>query len=357
MTPLTREMVEAASLGGCLLGGGGGGSLARGRAIGELAVQVGQPRLARLEELAESAVIVTVSAVGAPAAEHQFCTPMYYVRAVELLRRSGLDIAGLITSENGGLATLNGWFQSAVLDIPVVDAPCNGRAHPTGTMGSIGLNKLAGYVSRQAAVGGSPDRGAYTEIVVSAQVAEAARLVRQAAVSAQGMVAVARNPVSVAYARQHAAGGAVSQAIELGKRMLAAGPAGAAPAAAGFLSGEVVATGEVCDLALETAGGFDVGRLGIRAGKAEYRLTFWNEFMTLEREGRRLATFPDLIATVDASSGLPLPTADLRDGARVALVIAPRRSLILGAGMRDPELFRDAEKAVGLDIIRYSFKD
>ena len=353
MRRLTREMMEAASLGGCLLGGGGGGSLARGRAIGEMAVQVGQPRLAALDELPADALVVTVSAVGAPAAEHQFCTPMHYVRAVELLRRGGLEIAGMITSENGGLASLNGWFQSAVLDIPVVDAPCNGRAHPTGTMGSIGLHKLEGYVSRQAAVGGDPDRGAYTEVVVSAQVAEAARLVRQAAVAAGGMVAVARNPVSVAYAREHAAAGGISQAIELGRRMLASGPAGAAAAAADFLGGEVVATGEVGDLALETTGGFDLGRLSVSAGAAEYRLTFWNEFMTLERDGRRLATFPDLITTVDASSGQPLPTADLRNGMRVALVTAPKRRLILGAGMRDPELLREAEKSLGVDLLGY----
>jgi DUF917 family protein len=78
--------------------------------------------------------------------------------------------------------------------------------------------------------------------------------------------------------------------------------------------------------------------------------------MTLENQGRRLATFPDLIATVDAVTGLPLPTADLRNGAQVALVIAPASRLILGAGMRDRELFAEAEKAVGLDITRYAFK-
>ena len=357
MKRLTREMIEAASLGGCLLGGGGGGALAKGRSMGELALQVGQPRLAGLDELAADALLVTVSAVGAPAAEGQFCTPMHYVRAVELLRESGLAIAGLVTSENGGLASINGWFQSAVLDIPVVDAPCNGRAHPMGTMGSIGLHKLEGYVSRQAAAGGDPQRGAYTELVVSAGVAEAARLVRQAAVSAGGMVAVARNPVTAAYAREHAAPGAISQAIELGRIMLAARPAGAAAAAAEFLGGQLAATGVVRRLALETRGGFDLGRLVVDDGSAEYELSFWNEYMTLERGGRRLATFPDLIATVDAASGLPLPTADLRDGMRVALVTAPKRSLILGAGVRDPELFREAEKTLGLEIIRYSFKD
>ncbi len=359
MIPITADMIEAASLGGCLLGGGGGGSMEKGMAIGRLALEVGLPRLASIDEMPAGATIVTASAVGAPAAERQFCKPMHYVRAVELLRAGGVAIDGLVTSENGGLATLNGWFQSAVLGIPVVDAPCNGRAHPTGTMGSMGLHRLDGYVSRQAAAGGNPDAGAYTEIAVSAALAEAARLVRQAAVSAGGMVAVARNPVTAAYAREHAAVGAIGRAIEVGKRMLAArqkGAVGVAAAAAGFLGGEVVAEGEVEEVSLETRGGFDVGRLAVRSGGTDLELTFWNEYMTLERRGERLATFPDLIATVDASNGRPLPTAEVRRGLPVAVVTVPAAKLILGAGMRDPALFRDAEEAVGLSIIRYSFK-
>ena len=144
-----------------------------------LALDAGLPKLASLEELPEDAVLVTVSAVGAPAAAGQFCTPMHYVRAVELLKERGLRVDGLITSENGGLASVNGWFQSAVLGIPVVDAPCNGRAHPMGTMGSIGLHAKLDYVSRQAAAGGNPETGKYVELAVAGSIVEASRLIRQ----------------------------------------------------------------------------------------------------------------------------------------------------------------------------------
>ena len=64
-------------------------------------------------------------------------------------------------------------------------------------------------LSVQAAAGGDPAQGRHIELVVSASLSSASQMVRQAAVCAGGMVAVARNPVSVAYARENAAPGAV----------------------------------------------------------------------------------------------------------------------------------------------------
>jgi hypothetical protein len=356
MTRIDKDLVEAAVMGGCLLGGGGGGSMEEGRRIGRLAVETGLPRIVTPEELPPDAVVVTVSAVGAPAAPDQFCTPMHYVRAVRLLSEGGLKIGGLITSENGGHASVNGWFQSAVLDIPVVDAPCNGRAHPMGTMGSIGLHRLEGYVSRQTAAGGNPDTGRYTEFTVAAGIVEASRLVRQSAISAGGMVAVARNPVSPAYIKENAAPGALSQAINLGRKMLetsAKSPGAAAQAAADHLGGEVIAEGVVEEAALETKGGFDVGKIRVSDGTRMYELPFWNEYMALDLGGERLATFPDLIATVDLETGNPLPTASVRKGCRVAVLRIPKEKLILGAGMRDPALLGEIEKILDIKILKY----
>ncbi len=358
MRRIEKDDVEAAVVGGCLLGGGGGGDPEKGRKIGALAVEAGSPRLASIDELPGDAVVVTVSAVGAPAAAGQYCTPMHYVRAVEILRAGGVRVDGLVSSENGGLASVNGWFQAAVLGVPVVDAPCNGRAHPMGTMGSIGLHLKPDYVSRQAAAGGSPDAGKYVELSVAAGIAEASRLVRQAAVSADGLVAVARNPVPASYAKDHAAPGALGQAISLGRTMIEASanrPAAAAVAAAAFLGGDVAAEGRVSGVLLETKGGFDVGKVTVDAGRREYSMTFWNEYMTLERDGERLATFPDLIATVDLATGMAVPTAGIREGMEIAVVRAGKDRLRLGAGMRDPGLFVEAERILGLPIVRYAF--
>lgn len=363
---IDRELVDAAVLGGAVLGGGGGGSAEEGRRNGYLAVEFGQPDLVDPEDLPGDGVLVTASAVGSPASKTAFSLPVHYVRSVQLLMdEGGVDIEGVVTSECGGLAATNGWVQAAALGLPVVDAPCNGRAHPIALMGSIGLHKLADYESLQAVAGGNPAEGRYLEMFVRARLGRAATMVLHAAVESGGMVAVARNPVTVGYARENAAVGAIKRAVSVGRAMLEKqGPGVAmAEAAAEALNGEVVGQGRVVEVKLETRGGLDVGTVQVRTGDSELlELTFWNEYMTLEAlnpsdgsQPRRIATFPDLMATFDLSSGLPLSSAMVVEGQDVAVVRADRRHLILGAGMRDPELMRRVEETVGKEVVKYVF--
>ena len=152
---LTVDDIRAAVLGGAVLGGGGGGSMENGLALGERAIQEGEPELIQITEVPDDGILLTCSCVGSPAAKHIHVGPEAYIRTVELvMEKMDSPVDGLITNECGGTAVVNGWLQAAALGIPVVDAPCNGRAHPTGVMGSMGLHALPGYVSVQAAAGG-----------------------------------------------------------------------------------------------------------------------------------------------------------------------------------------------------------
>ena len=336
-----------------MLGGGGGGTIAEGTELAELAFAVGTPRLVRLDDLKDDDVVVTVSSVGAPAAEDQYVKPVDYALALQMLQEHlGGRIAGIITSENGAMGTVNGWFQSAVTGIPVVDAAGNGRAHPTGVMGSMALDRLEGYRSVQAAVGGDPDEGRRISLVVEGSLAAVDSLVRQAAVQAGGCVAVARNPVPASWVRENGAVGAISFALELGaliEERLSHGGRAVARAVIERFGGEILAEGEVRDFRLETTGGYDVGSLMV----GDLELTFWNEYMTAERSGRRLATFPDLIATVDSASGLPVPSAEIQDGRPVVVLTIPKGQLPLGAGVRHPEALRPVERVLGKEMAAY----
>jgi len=353
--------VEALVLGGAVLGGGGGDEIEDGRERIAQARQMGPVKICQLDQLDPTALLLTVSRVGALGVEGAFQAPAHQVRAVKLmLDHAGLPIQGLIASEVGGGAVAHGWLAGAALNLPVVDAPCNGRAHPTGAMGSMGLTQKEGYVSLQAAVGGDPGQGEYIETFVKGQLAAVARLIRLASVLAGGSVAVARNPVPASYVREHGAPGALRQAMEVGQAILASqpqGPEAVVRATAQALGGEVVERGRVEEKGLEVRGGFGVGRLIVAreglGGRCE--LTFWNEYMTLERDGERVATFPDLIATLSLDTGLAVGTGRVRVGDRVAVLCAPKENLILGAGMRDPQLFQDVEEAIGREVVRYAF--
>ena len=89
--------------------------MAEGKKIGEAAVRSGPPVLVPLSDLSDDAAVLTVSAVGAPAASGARVEPDDYVRCIRILGANGVRVDGLITSENGGLATVNGWYQSACL--------------------------------------------------------------------------------------------------------------------------------------------------------------------------------------------------------------------------------------------------
>jgi hypothetical protein len=217
-------------------------------------------------------------------------------------------------------------------------------------MGSIGLESDESVL--QSGVGGVPETNRRHEVVVQAQLGTAATTIRRTAEAAGGLVAVARNPVTVEYATEHAAVAVYEQAETIGAAVRTAsdGVAGA-ETVADVLNGEVVVTGTIASCALETTGGFDVGTVTVD----DYELTFWNEYMTLERHGTRLATFPDLVTTLDADSARPVSTAEIEEGQEVSVVMAPGESLALGAGMTDPSLFEPVETAVDRSVINYAF--
>ncbi|RPJ58897.1 MAG: DUF917 family protein [Acidobacteria bacterium] len=350
---LGAQDVEAAVLGGAILGGGGGGSMKEGLRLGYEALKAGAPSLVPLASLPDDTLVATASLVGAPAARDAIVEQRDYVRAWELLAAwTDAPIGGVISSENGGTATVNGWLQSAVFGIPVVDAPADGRAHPTADMGVMGLERERGFVSFQAVAGGSKAHGLYMEQQVRGALGLANRLVRTAADAAGGLVAVARNPVAASYLRERAAVGAISQALALGRLVRAAVPHGAGAvieALAAGLGARIIAEGAVTALDLSTEGGYDVGFARV----ADVEVSIWNEYLTLERDGCRVATFPDLTVTIALDSGLPVTSAELSIGRRVAVLAAPAERLVLGAGLRIAENFHPLEDAVGREILPY----
>ena len=204
---LDRQSAEFAVYGGAVLGGGGGGWIEDGLRIGRLAIEVGRVELRSIDELADDELLVAVGLVGAPGAAERHVEPVHDPRALDL-PRGQLDrpVSGIITNENGATATVNGWFQAAITGLAVVDCPCNGRAHPTGVMGSLNLSEQPNYLSRQVAVGGAGGR--YLEASFAGPLERTAAMVRKASVEAGGLMAVARDPVSAAYARLNGTPGA-----------------------------------------------------------------------------------------------------------------------------------------------------
>jgi DUF917 family protein len=348
---LSERDVEAIVLGGGFFGGGGGGEVSEGLRVGRLVLELGDLRIVGLDEVPGDCYIATASLVGAPAMGG-YVKPYHMLRSTELFVEAlGRELCGLISSEVGGLTVTNGWVQAALLGIPIVDAPADGRAHPTGVMGSMGLHRLRDYVSIQAAVGGRKEAGNYVEIVARGSLQALDRIVREASVRAGGMVAVTRNPVTRDYLRENAAVGALSLTLRVGYAMLErrGDAVEMSSKVAELLGGRVVDVGVVEDVRLESRGGYDVGDVVIRGRTSTYRVVFWNEYMSLEdRGGNLLALFPDLIVTVSTRTSTPVTSATIRRGDEVVLVTVPRDRVLLGSGVKDPEVLKQVSEVVGM---------
>ncbi len=354
MRKIMREEAYYLLDGGAILGGGGGGDKDGGIELIEEAFRLGEPTMVSLDEVDPDGIVVTMSAVGAPAAVDKFAAPEEYANVVRLLEEKAKKrIVALITNEMGAGSSFNAFLPSAVLGIPMLDAACNGRAHPLGTMGSMGLSENLEYVTIQTAAGGDPKRGMRLELTTEGSVAATSALVRSAAVEAGGLVAVARNPVTGSYIKNNAAIGAISRAIEVGKAYSAGKTAEEKlKAVAACLGGRIVATGKVENMELITEGGLDRGSFELTDGK-RYRMTIWNEYMSLDLNGERIGTFPDLMMTFRADTGEPVTSAQLSEGDDVALLFVSRDELLLGGGMYEISGYQRIEGVLGEPILPY----
>ena len=348
MFELTRENGEQILLGGWFLGGGGGGLPEGGREILDLVLKTGTVRFVSPEEVADDEILVTASLVGSPASPDSCVQDKHYREVYDrFLAACDKPIAAFVTNEAGGHSITNGWMMAAMTGKPMVDAACNGRAHPTGVMGAMGLHALPGYKSLQTAAGGKD--ASEILLAVEGTVEQTSAAVRNAATLAGGYVTVLRNPADAAYFKENAALGCVSQAMAVGKlwqeNMDSADKL--LEALGRELNCQVLGRGIVEQVELKISGGFDVGLVTVSTPEGPLEVDFMNEYMTAERGGERLGTFPDLVTFIDLEDRVPVCSAQIRAGQQVAVVCVPRENLKLGRGMFLQELFIPCEKAVG----------
>ncbi|CAN7382762.1 MULTISPECIES: DUF917 domain-containing protein [Ensifer] len=356
---LTEKDVEAAVKGGSVYAAGGGGWADHGRMLGYAAVSIGKPELVSVDELDADDWVATAAAIGAPASTTPWeMRGVDYVKAVQLLQEAlGEKLSGLIIGQNGKSSTLNGWLPSAILGTKVVDAVGDIRAHPTGDMGSIGL---AGSPEQmiQTAVGGNRDENRYIELVVRGATAKVSPILRTASDMSGGFIASCRNPVRASYVKANAALGGISLALALGEAIIAAeakGGSAVIDAIVKTTNGAILAEGTITDKSVTyTKEAFDIGTVTLGKGADSTVLHVMNEYMAVDSaEGRRLATFPDVITTL-SSEGEPLSVGQLRVGMTIFVLHVPKSVIPLASSVLDPTVYPSVEKAMGIELARYA---
>jgi DUF917 family protein len=74
--------------------------------------------------------------------------------------------------------------------------------------------------------------------------------------------------------------------------------------------------------------------------------------MTVDRRDERLATYPDVIATLSLATGRPVSIADIKDGDEVAVFHIHRVRLPLSSSTRDRTALAEVEQIMGVELMR-----
>jgi len=145
--------------------------------------------------------------------------------------------------------------------------------------------------------------------------------------------------------------GGVHAAVELGRafrQRLATGIAEAAAWLAEHLEGNL--QGEVAVLHQRTnyTSGMDL----VVVECPPFRLLAAGTLLTVEREGRLIARFPDLAVMLDVLNGLPLTVEELTEGRTFILVTVPAEARPLKARCPEPALLQTLEELTGRSMAR-----
>jgi DUF917 family protein len=339
--------------GGSVLACGGGGWVSHGELMAAAATRAGKPVLCSVDEIPDDALVVTVTAIGAPGAADWEIEPRDYVNALQLVMdRAQAPVVAVLTAQNGASTTINGWIQSAMLGVKVLDAAGDVRAHPTGKLGGMGLTDRAAYTTVQAVAGGNRKLHGELKLVAEGSIVTTSNVLRDVSVLVGGFIAAARNPVEAAWVKKHAAIGAITYALELGRVMRAAEASGARAvidAACTQTGATILAEGPArITNPMRTHGGFDHGSFDV----GPLTLRYLNEYMTVDRGDSRVATYPDVITTMSLASGRPATISEVKDGDELAVFHVHRERLPLSSSTRDRTALAEVEQIMGVELIR-----
>jgi len=119
--------------------------------------------------------------------------------------------------------------------------------------------------------------------------------------------------------------------------------------------GSILARGTVTQKTLVyTKEAFDIGSFVLGDGDKAITIHTMNEYMAIDDAGgTRLATFPDVITTLDAA-GTPLSAGQLREGMYVFVLHVPKSVIPLSSSVLDPAVYPSVEKAMGIELAKYA---
>jgi DUF917 family protein len=325
--PLLAEELEPLAIGAWILGAGGGGdpyhawlNLRRLYDAGAV-VSLTDPLA-----LDDDALVAVVSTMGAPlVGEERLTDPEVAALAVRQMEEHlGRRFDAVMSLEIGGSNAFQPLMVAAVTGLPVLDADTMGRAYPEAQHSSFAIGDLRPYPLTLADV---RDNAVVVSRVASWKWME--RISRKVCTEVGSLAATCKAPRTGREVKEWGVLHTVTQAIGLGRAVLAARNAKADPvsAVAGHAGGLLLFSGKIVDVERRTTEGFLRGTARLAGldgdrGRA-FRVDFQNEFTVGWLDDEVRASVPDIICLLDATTGEAIGTEALRYGQRVKIVALP----------------------------------
>src|SRR5690242_570439 len=282
MRPITLDEIESLAIGAWILGTGGGGSpylaLLNMRQLYKKGVEC---RLMDASELDDDDLVAVVSNMGAPlVGQERLTDPKTMALAVTMMEEYlGRKFRALMSLEIGGGNSIQPFMGAAMLDLPVVDGDCMGRAFPEAQMTSFAIHDLPMFPLTLVDV-----RDNAVVVARAASWKWMERLSRTACVAVGSIAATCKAPRTGKEVKTCAILYSTSKAIRLGRTVQAARAAHRDPIEALVEAerGLRLFTGKIADVARRATEGFLRGTATID-GLGEHRghrfeLAFQNEF-------------------------------------------------------------------------------
>lgn len=333
MKQLSAEDIEALAVGAWILGTGGGGSpyhaLLNLRQLYAAGTRVD---LIDIDELDDDDQVAVVSVMGAPLVIlERLLDSRLIARAVQAMEEHlGRKFKAVMAIEIGGGNGMQPLLAAAHLGIPVVDADAMGRAYPEAQMTSFAVGALA-----PSPVTSIDPRGNEVIIGKTATWKWMERVSRKVCTEFGSIAATCKAPRTGAEVRKWGIPRTTSKAISLGRAVAEANRWHTDPIEAILRaeSGKRLFDGKIIEVERRTTEGFLRGRtvidgLGADRG-ARVEINFQNEWVVLWRDGRPMASTPDLICVLDSETGEAIGTETIRYGQRATVIVLPAAPVFL----------------------------
>lgn len=348
--PIADSDLEPLAVGAWILGAGGGGSPYHAFLnIRQLYREGRRVALMDPAALADDDLVAVVSNMGAPlVGQERLSDPVVAAKPVRMMETFlGRRFRAVMSLEIGGGNAIQPLLVAAMLDLPVVDADCMGRAFPEAQMTSFAIGDLPMFPLTLADVRDN-------EVIVSraASWSWMERISRRVCVAVGSIAATCKAPRTGREVNAWGILHSVTRAIGIGRVVLRARARHDDPVEAVLqhTGGTRLFRGKVADIDRRTTEGFLRGcaRLaGVDEDQPhEFRLEFQNEFAMGWLDGERSVMTPEIICVMDSESGEAVGTETLRYGQRVTVVALPCAPVL----MTPKGLAHVGPRAFGYDI-------